>query len=169
MKHTLAYMLRHSRLPDEDGGWVKTSDLCERGFTMQQLLESVANDTKNRFELADGGKLIRARYGHSTMVDLHYEPCNPPMTLYHGTAEKYLDSIRQEGIKPQNRIYVHLYTEIDGARSVGARHGKAVVLKVAAAQMANDGFLFYRATDKIWLTLCVPIEYVSIENDCSVP
>jgi putative RNA 2'-phosphotransferase len=46
------------------------------------------------------------------------------------------------------------------AKNVGARHGKPVVLAVAAAQMAAAGFSFYISENGVWLTDHVPVAYL---------
>ena len=47
-------------------------------------------------------------HGHSIDVDLGYEEVEPPEILYHGTAEKYAESIEAQGLIKKARQYVHL-------------------------------------------------------------
>ena len=54
----------------------------------------------------------------------------PPDILYHGTAEKYIESIRKEGILKKNRNYVHLSIDIETAIKVGSRHGNGIAFKI---------------------------------------
>ena len=42
----------------------------------------------------------------------------PPEILYHGTATKFLESIREKGILKRNRQYVHLSSDIETAKNV---------------------------------------------------
>ena len=44
---------------------------------------------------------------------------------------------------------------------VGARHGKPVVLKVLACQMWDEGYAFYQADNGVWLTVHVPVQFLS--------
>ncbi|WP_259465949.1 RNA 2'-phosphotransferase, partial [Pseudomonas aeruginosa] len=37
-----------------------------------------------------------------------YAPAVPPAVLYHGTASRFLDSIRERGLVPGSRHHVHL-------------------------------------------------------------
>ena len=51
---------------------------------------------------------IRARQGHSIHVDVELEEKLPPDILYHGTGERFVNSILDQGINKGNRLYVHL-------------------------------------------------------------
>ena len=104
--------------------------------------------------------MIRANQGHSVAVDLGMKQLPPPDVLYHGTAEKYLPSIREKGILKRSRNYVHLSTDAETAQKVGARHGVPVVLVIDAAKMAQDGFLFFLSENGVWQTEVVPFRYV---------
>lgn len=148
----LAYLLRHSNLPNRNG-WVRVSVLLnEMSITLQILRVIVEEDTKGRFEFSENESSVRALYGHSIDVDLGLEPTTPPMILYHGTAEKYLENIMKDGLKPQKRNYVHLSETIDMAMQVGARHGKPIVLAIDTEVMISVGNKFYKAQNGVWLT-----------------
>lgn len=104
----LAYLLRHSCLPDHNG-WVSTSVLVQEcGFTTQKLEHIVFEDDKGRFELSEDNSYVRALYGHSIDVDLWLIPSLPPAIIYHGTTDRYIESIMKEGLKARKRNYVHL-------------------------------------------------------------
>lgn len=148
----LAYLLRHSDLPDRNG-WVRVGVLLnEMSITLPILQGVVAEDTKGRFELLEDESSVRALYGHSIEVNLELEPTTPPMILYHGTAEKYLENIMKDGLKPRKRNYVHLSETIDMAMQVGARHGKPIVLAIDTEAMISVGNKFYKAQNGVWLT-----------------
>ena len=105
----LAYLLRHSYLPNHDG-WVSINVLVqEYCFTSQELEHIVFEDDKGRFELSEDVSYVRALYGHSIDVDLGLIPSSPPAILYHGTADKYIERIMKEGLKPCKRNYVQHY------------------------------------------------------------
>lgn len=40
------------------------------------------------------------------------------------------------------------------------RHGSPVVYQVSAGQMVENGFVFYRSVNGVWLTKEVPAEYL---------
>ena len=104
----LAYLLRHSDLPDRNG-WIRASVLInEMSITLQMLRVIVKEDTKRRFEFSEDESSVRALYGHSIDVDLELESTTPPTILYHGTSLKSYESIMKDGLKPRKRNFVHL-------------------------------------------------------------
>lgn len=148
----LAYLLRHSNLPDYNG-WVKTSVVLSRlSLSLQDLQQIVESDNKGRYEISKDKLSVRALYGHSINVDLGLEPTIPPLVLYHGTAEKYIDSIMKEGLRPRKRNFVHLSVTMDMAKLVGIRHGSPVVLSIDTGAMISAGYKFYKVQNEIWLT-----------------
>ena len=107
------------------------------------------------------GERIRANQGHSLAVDLGLTPVVPPSALYHGTAERFLESIRAHGLLRTGRQHVHLSGDPDTARSVGRRYGKPVVLVVDAGRMREDGCAIDRAANGVWLTDAVLPRYLT--------
>lgn len=161
----LAYLLRHDRKYQFDAnGWREVSDLTEKhGFTFEELCVIVDANNKQRFEFSEDMQYIRTRQGHSIHVDVELEECVPPPILFHGTAEHSVNSILKEGLKSQNRLYVHLSSTMGTAINVGKRHGAPVVLKVDAQKMFKDGAKFYLSRNGVWLTDYVATEYLSLE------
>ena len=104
--------------------------------------------------------MIRANQGHSVDVDVELEKVIPLRFLWHGTAEKYVQSIEENGLIPKTRLYVHLSSDIDTARKVGTRHGAVVVYRVDALKMHQAGVVFYRSANQVWLVKSVPKEYL---------
>src|SRR3954470_4432974 len=114
----LAKHLRHAPealgLALRPGGWVPVDDLlaasAAAGFpiTYDELVECVETNDKRRFAFDDTGDLIRANQGHSVAVDLHLEEREPPEVLYHGTVERFLPSILENGLVRGKRHHVHL-------------------------------------------------------------
>ena len=155
----LSFILRHN--PGEIGlqldpeGWALVDDLirkARRGLSRELIEQVVASNDKKRFALSDDGLYIRAVQGHSIAVDLGLEPIEPPAFLYHGTAQRFLSSILNEGLLPQNRQFVHLSLNEENARKVGQRHGKPVVLTIRAVELHQSGQKFYQAENGVWLT-----------------
>ena len=152
----LAYLLRHSKLPNHKG-WIKVDVVQnELGVSLLDIQKIVYEDTKGRFEFSEDKSLVRALYGHSIDVNLGLEPTTPPPILYHGTAEKYIDSIMKEGLRPRKRNFVHLSETMDMAKQVGTRHGSPVVLSIDIEAMIRVGYKFYKAQNGIWLTGDIP-------------
>lgn len=151
-------------------GWANVDELISgiakrQYFDMSMLEEIVATDSKQRYSFNEDKTLIRANQGHSIPVDVELEKAMPPEYLYHGTCEKYVSSIEVQGLMPQSRLYVHLSSDNNTAEKVGARHGKPVVYRISAGKMAEDGYVFYKAVNGVWLTKKVPIEYIK-RDDC---
>ena len=84
----------------------------------------------------------------------------PPEYLWHGTGEKYVASIDHQGLIPKSRLYVHLSNDAATAKTVGARHGKPIIYKVHTGEMQQDGYIFYRSVNGVWLTKEVPVRYL---------
>ena len=168
----LSLVLRHQ--PDKIGleldeaGWTSVEKLMEASrkqgieFTLEELRSIVANNDKKRFSFSADGFQIRANQGHSIEVELGYEPAPPPETLYHGTAERFLNSIREKGLIKGRRHHVHLSADFETAAKVGQRHGKPVVLQIKSGKMQHDGYTFYISANGVWLTEHVPVPYLDI-------
>jgi len=105
---------------------------------------------------------IRANQGHSIDVDVELKEARPPEYLYHGTVDRFINSIKAEGLKHQSRIYVHLSADKNTALKVGGRRGKPVILLIDADKMYADGYKFYLSENGVWLTDCVPAEYLQL-------
>lgn len=159
----LSYVLRHK--PDAIGleldpeGWANIEELVAKAdipITLDLLQKVVTTSDKKRFAISDDGISIRANQGHSIEVNLGLEPKEPPEFLYHGTATRFLDAIRKQGILPQNRQYVHLSADRETATVVGKRHGKPVILIIPALKMHQKGHQFLQAENSVWLTIAVP-------------
>ena len=168
----LSLVLRHQ--PDKIGvtldkaGWVAVDELlraCQQHsfpITLEELKAVVATSDKKRFAFNEDGMQIRANQGHSVEVELGYQPATPPALLYHGTAERFLVSIRQQGLVKGQRHHVHLSADEATALKVGVRHGKPVVLQVQSGMMHRDGYLFFQSENGVWLTDHVPAAYLVI-------
>jgi putative RNA 2'-phosphotransferase len=131
-----------------------------KGITEPELRHVVETSDKKRFALSEDGRQIRASQGHSVEVELGYEPATPPDVLFHGTVQRFLDSIRQKGLVKGKRHHVHLSVDVATARKVGDRRGEAVILRVDAAGMAQAGHLFYVSANGVWLTEGVPAGFI---------
>lgn len=67
----------------------------------------------------------------------------PSQVLYHGTGEKYTESIDEWGLLPKSRLYVHLSKDTETAKKVGMRHGSPVIYEVKAGEMYRGGVKFF--------------------------
>lgn len=168
----LSYILRHNPeaigLELDEHGWAHIDTLIEKAkregksLSLEKLQQVIESGSKNRFTISDDEEYIRAGYGHSINVDLSLSPQTPPEFLYHGTARKNLESIKNRGLHSGSRNYVHLSSKKADAVSVGKRHGSPFVLLIAAAEMHKSGCPFYRSESEpgIWLVDEVPPEFI---------
>lgn len=158
----LAFLLRHDKnYQFDEHGWREISDLItSHGYTMDELKEIVETNNKQRYEFSEDMTRIRARQGHSVLVDVELEEKLPPDVLYHGTGEQSLASILEQGINKGNRLYVHLSETSETAVNVGKRHGNPVVLVIDAKRMAADGHKFFLSRNGVWLTDYVDVKYL---------
>ncbi len=166
----LARHLRHRPerigLTLDGAGWAGVDQLLARAraanfsLTRDELVEVVGRNDKRRYELDASGDRIRAVQGHTVTVDLGLVPVPPPDVLYHGTTGQYLTPILAEGLRPMGRHHVHLSADTTTACAVGSRHGRPVILEVAAAAMAQEGHAFYRAANGVWLCEEVPARFL---------
>lgn len=128
----------------------------------KELIEQVTKtNDKKRFTISDDGLKIRAAQGHSTkQVNINYIEQIPPEFLYHGTATRFINSIKEQGLIAGDRHYVHLSVDEQTAISVGQRHGKPIVLKIKALSMYQQSFRFYLADNGVWLTHHVSTDFL---------
>ncbi|MFB6140204.1 MAG: RNA 2'-phosphotransferase [Halosimplex sp.] len=187
----LSGALRHfpgdAGLALDDAGWTAFDDLvaaAERRYDWadrERVAAVVATDPNGRFERTGGDgsdgtaddpesaesdpgptDRVRAAYGHSVDVDLESGDDPVPDTLYHGTAPRNREAIRDEGLKPMSRQLVHLSGTVDEARRVGARRAAdPVVFEVDAAAMLADGRDVTRRGRATYTTERVPPEYLT--------
>jgi putative RNA 2'-phosphotransferase len=167
----MSFVLRHQPeaigLALDSAGWASIDELLARmaaaGRRVSRglLQEVVDTNDKQRFAISDDGLRIRASQGHSVDIDLGLMPAEPPDLLYHGTATRFRAAIFHEGLKRQQRHHVHLSESIDTALAVGSRYGVVVLLQVDARRMRDDGHVFYKSDNNVWLTDHVPVAYLT--------
>jgi putative RNA 2'-phosphotransferase len=168
----MSLVLRHKPetigLQLDENGWANVQELIEKinasGTTVDVALINMVVDTndKKRFSFNEDKTCIRASQGHSIEVELNLKTILPPGILYHGTTERFLESILKTGLTKQQRQHVHLSELIETATAVGSRHGKPVILTINAKAMAAAGFLFYLSENNVWLVDSVPVEYITV-------
>ena len=116
----ISYALRHApweyELELDEEGFVPIEQLLhalneggnyvdDRPVTKEDLEEIIRTSDKKRHEIV-GGR-IRALYGHSVPQAIKKEIGTPPRIVYHGTTTDVLPKIKDSGILPMKRQYVH--------------------------------------------------------------
>ena len=167
----ISLILRHkpeaAGISLDEHGWADVEELIDgvnasgKYFLDRDILEEIVRtDEKTRYSFNEDHTLIRANQGHSVPVDVELEEQTPPAILYHGTGERSVPFIDEQGLLPKSRLYVHLSADPETAKKVGRRHGRPVIYMVDCKAMAADGYKFYLSVNKVWLTKEVPPKYL---------
>lgn len=167
----LSLVLRHQPqtigITLDENGWVEIDTLLEgmacsgKRVSREQLEQVVSNNDKQRFTISDDAVRIRAKQGHSVDVDLGYQAATPPEQLCHGTPGRFVELIRESGLKKMNRHHVHMHADHELATEVGGRRGKPVLLTIRSLEMHQAGYEFFVTENDVWLTDHVPSEFIN--------
>lgn len=165
LSKTLSYWLRHrpaaGSLALDEQGWTDIdavlAALSWAGVeeAREKLQSVVTTNDKQRFELSSDKSRIRARQGHSVPVRLDWPVRTPPELLYHGTVERALPAILEQGLRPMRRHHVHLSPDVESARRVAVRRGAPVILAIRALDLHARGTPFYLTANGVWLAEAV--------------
>lgn len=170
----LSWLLRHDvkafelRGLIDEHGWRSVDEICrDFNYTRELLDEIVDTNNKKRYEYNEDKTKIRARQGHSIAVDVEMKEdttiTETNRYLYHGTSSRFIESIKEEGLVPQSRLYVHLSPDVETAEKVGKRHGgKTCVIVVDAWQMKCDGEKIYLSNNGVYNVKKVDPKYFSL-------
>ena len=153
----IALILRHKPetigITLDEHGWANVQELIDginatgkHHLNMELLEEIVRLD----YSFNEDRSLIRANQGHSIPVDVDLRETLPPKVLYHGTGEKYVPSIDEQGLIPKSRLYVHMSADKETAKTVGSRHGRPVIYEIDCKSMSEDGYRFYLSENHVW-------------------
>lgn len=167
----ISYALRHApweyELELDEEGWVLVEQLIEvlcqnKKWEMIQeehIVRMIEISHKKRHEIKNGK--IRAFYGHSVPMKISKQEQRPPAILYHGTTQRALKSILENGLLPSKRQYVHLSKDIETAEEAGKRRdSNPVILCVDAENAFIGGEKFYLGNEKVWLSEYIPPQYL---------
>lgn len=171
VSHALRHKPEDYHLKLSKNGWVSIDELVNSiraNFIEYSDLESidiiklVSAATKMRHEISNGQ--IRALHGHSLGIETDSQPLMPPAKLFHATALKYWNKIKNDGLDKMKRNYVHLSVHMQDAIEVAKKKYKNIVLlQIDAIKASEEGILFY-SNDRnlIWLCKHIPPQYISI-------
>ena len=173
----LSLVLRHK--PETIGltldkhGWIEVEALLQAAqqhrqpISREKLDEVVFTNDKQRFSFSPDGLKVRANQGHSVVVDVELQPVSPPQFLFHGTVARFLEAIQASGLSKMQRQHVHLSATTGTALRVGAPRGQPILLQVAAGKMHEDGYVFFRSKNGVWLTDNVPWHCIDLLDNTS--
>lgn len=173
LSKAMSYALRHApweyELELDEHGWVNVEQLLysfheEKKWSkldIKDIAYVVENSDKKRFEI-DGNR-IRALYGHSIPQKIIKESLQPPEILYHGTPRCFVSMIKEKGLIPKGRQYVHLAIDTGMALQVGKRRdGYPSLLIVNSKDAWNEGVKFYKGNERVWLADFIDPKYIEI-------
>lgn len=171
----LSFLLRHCpediSLKLEEDGWLLVEDLLNNmknhdkwDVNLDFLKRIVADDKKGRYSFKDEFKYIRANQGHSIKeLKMNFKEYESKGPLYHGTAKRFFESIKRDGLLPMSRQYVHLSRDFETAVNVAKRHTKddeLIIFEIDVDRMKDDGYAFYESENNVILVKCIPFKYL---------
>ena len=164
----MSYLLRHNseNINMDEYGFVDVDELLEKlhgrfHIDRRFMVEVVEKSQRKRFEIIDNK--IRALYGHTLSVKSQLEEDTVAELLYHGTTSDAAFKILKEGLKPMKRRWVHLSPTMETAVEVGLRRTKRpIVLEIDAKSARENNLMFYKATDKVYVSGPIPTRYIRI-------
>ena len=121
----LSFVLRHN--PQSIGitldaeGWMPVDELLAAAarhgqkFSREQMEEVVATNDKKRVRLLSRWPAHPGEPGPQCRGRFALDPVEPPDVLYHGTVDRFLDSIRAKGLIRGKRHHVHLSADRETA------------------------------------------------------
>jgi len=166
----LSLMLRHR--PDEFGlnldeyGFAPVDEIVEAlqqryaEVTKEDVCELVEGSGQRRFEIRD--EAIRALYAHSFYVEMDGEPMDPPESLYMACEAPAARKMKEEGIKPADRFYLHLSLSKEAAESRTRRLEAPCVIEILAreAHGAEGAEIEFYSRGEVVLTREIPPDFV---------
>ncbi|WP_025897282.1 RNA 2'-phosphotransferase [Sneathiella glossodoripedis] len=170
LSKVISHALRHE--PEKYGikldsnGWAPIQTLIEgikrqapvfSAIEIEDITSAIQSSDKVRHEIKSGQ--IRATYGHSTKKKINktIEMTGVPDHLFHGTSPDAWAIIKEEGLNPQSRQYVHMSNNAQVARKVGARKSKnPVVLQIDTILARKNSVQFSREKNGVWLSNAIP-------------
>jgi putative RNA 2'-phosphotransferase len=162
----ITYVLEHR--PDEFGlvpdaqGFVPIKDLIRAlneeagwGYVRKSHIQEILLTCRDHPFVIEGD-LIRGRLVHETGARSHN--VIPPKILYGCVRRKAYPVVCEKGIVPMGRVHVLLCTTQDMALRIGRRRDpKPVLLTVQAQRLSQQGVVFLRQGESIFLVDHVPV------------
>lgn len=128
----------------------------------------VLTDTKGRYQLTDNKRYLRATYGHTIDVDLSDLPTDGvPEVLYYPTNREEFEILRENGILPSDRRWIHLSSSDEKAYIAGLYHfDEPLLIPINSESVIAGGEIIYHAGPEVFIckfvqpeSMMEPVEY----------
>ncbi|MEM0195983.1 MAG: RNA 2'-phosphotransferase, partial [Thermoplasmatales archaeon] len=118
----------------------------------------VLTDDKGRYQISENKRYIRATYGHTIDVDLSDLPTDGiPEILYYPTNREEYEILKENGILPSDRRWVHLSNSKEKAYIAGLYHFDSPLLVPIKTEVVKEmGENIYRAGQQVFICKFVP-------------
>lgn len=170
----LAGMLRH--FPErygirlDDHGWARIYSIIpairaeRRGYgwlTPHHIEALVKTDVRMRYSVNSNGE-IRANYGHTIPVEMDDLPSEGiPDDLFYQTTDEELEFIRETGISPSDKTWVHLSKTYRQAYVSGLFHvDSPKIVRINAKGLIESGMPIYVGNEEIFLVKEIPGDFI---------
>lgn len=125
------------------------------------IFSIILTDQKGRYQLSDNKRYLRATYGHTIDVDLTDLPSDGiPEILYYPTNKEEFEILKENGILPSDRRWIHLSSSKEKAYIAGLYHfDSPLVIPLKSASILDSGENLYHAGQEVYIC-----KYVSSES-----
>jgi len=170
---TITKILRHKpekyHLEIDEHGYVNIDEMVQEIRFYNRRLHFVGpshiyavilTDGKGRYQLSDNKRYLRATYGHTIDVDLSDLPSDGiPEILYYPTSEEEFDILKENGILPSDRRWVHLSSSAEKAYIAGLYHfDSPLLIPIKSNVVLESGEKIYHAGQEVFICKFVPPE-----------
>lgn len=170
--YQLVTILRHNLtdhdLSMDDAGFVSIDNIRKHPLFMDVTTEMLSGfvdaDKKGRFSMIidHTGVRIRANQGHTAKMavvlddsKMHkaIDAVNADLcTVYHATTYTAWAIIKKDGLRPMNRIHVHMAKSIDAKAGIRTTKGVNMIIAIDVKRCIASGIVFYESTNGVILT-----------------
>ncbi len=173
-------ILRHKpdkyHLEISDRGYVNIDEMVQeirfyyRRFHFvgpSHIFAIVLTDQKGRYQLSDNKRYLRATYGHSIDVDLTDLPSEGvPEILYYPTNKEEFEILKENGILPSDRRWIHLSSSKEKAYIAGLYHfDTPLVIPIRSEAILGSGESIYHAGQEVFICKFVNPESMNEPED----
>ena len=156
----LSLILRHH--PDEFGlnmdeyGYMPLDEVVEAvqqrysAVEEEDIRDLIDTSRQRRFEIVDDR--IRALYGHTFYVEMDGEPMDPPESLFLCVSAAQVRRMKEEGIRSEDRSYLHLSPTREIAESRAGAVTDPCVVEVYAEAAAREAEVEFWDRGEVVLT-----------------